>query len=175
MTPFCFDHVFRAPSLETVFAAYFDPAHVIEQDREMEIIEREILELTDNGDELRRVCRVVPRRQLPALVKPFLASGPLHYIETVTWRRSLDEIEIEIRPSMLRGRVQIAGTYRLERTGPDTIRRRYSGGVSVDIALLATRIERGIVSEFEKSIPIAATCTQARLDRQITRSVAPRA
>ena len=121
------------------------------------------------------MCRVVPRRQLPALVKPFLSSGPLHYIEAVTWRRNHDEITIDIRPSMLRGRVQIAGTYRLQRTGPTTIRREYAGEVSVDVALLAARIEKGIVLEFEKSIPIAASCTQAWLDRQIERSVAARA
>ena len=174
MTPFCFEHVFQAPSTASVFAAYFDPDHQNEQDRRMEIIEREVLEQTDRGDEIHRVCRVVPRRQLPALVKPFL-SGPLHYIESVTWRRRLDEIEIDIRPSMLRGRVQIAGTYRLERTGPHAIRRRYTGEVSVDVALLAARIERGIVVEFEKSIPVAASCTQGWLDRQIERSVAARA
>lgn len=171
MTQFCFEHVFRAPSTEAVFAAYFDPAHQSEQDREVEIVEREILSLTDDGETLCRVCRCVPRRQLPALVKPFL-SGPLHYVETVTWRRAADELEIDIRPSLLRGRVQIVGTYRLDRVGPHEIRRRYAGEVSVDIALIASRIERGIVQELGKSIPVAATCTQIWLDRQ---SVAARA
>ena len=174
MTPFCFEHEFRAPSIESVFAAYFDPNHVSEQDRDMEIVEREILELTDTGDEVRRVSRVVPRRQLPAIIKPFV-SGQLHYIETVTWRRTQNEMHIEIRPSMLRGRVQITGTYHLEQTGPEKIQRRYAGEVSVDVALLASRIERGIVGEFEKSMPVAASCTQGWLDRQIERSVAAQA
>ncbi len=165
MTQFCFEHVFRAPSTAAVFAAYFDPAHQSDQDREVDIAEREILSLTDDGETLRRVCRVVPKRQLPALVKPFV-SGPLHYIETVTWQRAADEITIEIRPSLLAGRVQILGTYRLERIGPNEIRRRYAGEVSVDIALLASRIERGIVQELGKSIPVAASCTQIWLDRQ---------
>ena len=163
MTQFCFEHVFHAPSTDVVFAAYFDPGHQLEQDREVEILERTELEHTDDGTTRRRVCRVVPKRQLPALVRPFI-SGPLHYIETVTWRRQLEEIEIDIRPSMLRGRVQILGTYRLERIGPHQIRRRYSGEVSVDIALIAARIERGIVQEFEKSMPVAARSTQSWLD-----------
>lgn len=174
MTPFCLDHVFRAPSTDAVFAAYFDPHHQIEQDRQVEIVEREVLEQTDHGGELHRVCRVVPRRQLPALVKPFL-SGSLHYIESVTWRRQRNEIEIDIRPSMLRGRVQILGTYRLERVGPQAIQRRYAGEVSVDVALFASRIERGIAAEFERTIPIAASCTQDWLDRHFERSVAARA
>jgi uncharacterized protein DUF2505 len=166
MTQFDFEHVFRAPSTDAVFAAYFDPTHQVEQDREIEIVEREILELVDDGETLRRVCRVVPRRQLPALVKPFI-SGPLHYLETVTWYRRDEMIVIDIRPSMLRGRVQIQGTYRLDRVGPEAIRRRYTGEVSVDIALIATRIERGIVQELGKSIPVAASCTQLWLDRHL--------
>ena len=163
---FCFEHVFDAPSTAAVFAAYFDPTHQTEQDREIDILERTILELTDDGETLRRVCRVVPKRQLPTLVKPFVP-GQLHYIETVTWRRSVDEIEIDIRPSMLSGRVQILGTYRLDRVGPRAIRRRYEGEVSVDIALIAARIERGIVQELGKSIPVAASCTQLWLDRHL--------
>jgi hypothetical protein len=129
----------------------------------MEIVERTVLELVDDGATLRRVCRVVPKRKLPALIRPFIA-GPLHYIETVTWRRAQDEIEIDIRPSLLKGRVQILGTYRLDRIGPQQIRRRYAGEVSVDIALIASRIERGIVQELVKSMPVAASCTQSWLD-----------
>jgi hypothetical protein len=163
MTQFCFEHVFHAPSTDVVFAAYFDPSHQVVQDGEMEIVERTVLELVDDGNVLRRVCRVVPRRQLPVLLRPFIA-GSLHYIETVTWRRALDEIEIDIRPSMLKGRVQILGTYKLDRIGPHQIRRRYAGEVSVDIALIAARIERGIVQELVKSMPVAASCTQSWLD-----------
>jgi uncharacterized protein DUF2505 len=164
MTPFCFEHVFRAPSVDAVFAAYFDPSHTEEQDRATDIVERELIELEQTADHVRRVSRVVPRRQLPALVKP-LTSGPLHYIESVTWKRSEDVIEIDIRPSLLRGRVQILGTYRLACEASGTVRRTYAGNVSVDIAVLSSRIERGIVAEIAKTIPIAAACTQDWIDR----------
>lgn len=168
MTPFCFDHVFQAPSIDAVFAAYFDPDHQTEQDRANAIVEREVLELEDDGNVLRRTSRIVPRRQLPALVKP-LTSGELHYIEKIEWKRTEDTIRIEIQPSLLRGRVQIVGTYTLERLGPGEIRRRYSGDVSVDIALLAGRIERGIVAELARSLPISAAGTQDWLDRDLNR------
>jgi hypothetical protein len=164
MTSFCFEHVFRAPSKAAVFAAYFDPALQAEQDRATEIVEREVLELEDDGEVLRRTSRVVPRRRLPALVRP-LTSGELHYIEKITWRRAEDTIEIEIRPSLLKGRVQIVGTYTLAAAAPGEIVRRYAGDVSVDIAVLAGRIERGIVAELAKTLPIAAAETQDWLDR----------
>jgi hypothetical protein len=86
-------------------------------------------------------------------------------METVIWRRGEDALDIAIRPSLLRGRVQITGTYRLERIGDDAIRRRYEGEVSVDIAFLAGRIERGIVAELARTLPVAAACTQDWLDR----------
>jgi hypothetical protein len=165
-TQFCFEHVFRAPSIASVFDAYFDPSHLLHQDKMLDIVERSVLELVDDGVTLRRSCKVVPRRQLPAIVRPFLR-GPLHYIETATWRRADDEIDISIWPSLLKHKPDptITAVYRLSRRPDGAIHRSYAGTVSVDLALLASRIERGIVAEFERSMPLAAACTQAFLDR----------
>jgi Protein of unknown function (DUF2505) len=167
MTPFCFEHVFVADSVAEVFAAYFDDDQQAEQDHVLEITSRETLERTP----LSRVCRVTPRRQLPALVRPFV-TAPLQYIEVVNWQRERDELAITIRPNL--GRVEISATYRLEQVAPQSIRRRYAGCVSVDIALIGARIERGFVEELGRSLPRAAGCTQAWLDR-IPRSMAARA
>lgn len=165
-TQFHFEHVFRAPSVDDVFAAYFDPEHLGQQDRMLDIAEREVLELVDDGGVLRRTCKVVPRRQLPAIVRPFVA-GPLHYREVATWRRADREITIEIWPSLLRRKPAptVTAVYRLSQLPGGGIHRSYRGTVSVDLALLSSRIERGIVAEFERSMPVAATCTQAFLDR----------
>jgi hypothetical protein len=164
MTEFCFDHVFRASSTAAVFAAYFDPDHVAEQDHRLDVVERAVLERTETADELVRVSRVVPRRQLPALIRP-LVPGQLHYVESARWRKRDDEIELEIRPSILSGRASVTARYRLHRAGTEAIHRRYEGTVSVDVALFSSRIERGIVAELERSLPLAAACTQGWLDR----------
>ncbi len=58
----------------------------------------------------------------------------------------------------------IRACYRLARAGNGVIRRIYEGSVSVDVALVSTRIERGIVAEFQRSLPLAAAVTRARLD-----------
>jgi hypothetical protein len=174
VTPFSFEHVFAAPSPAAVLAAYFDADHQLEQDRAIDIAEREVLELVEDASTIRRVSRVVPRRQLPGFLRPF-SSGPLHYIEVATWTRATNRISIEIRPSLMGGRAQIRATYLLEAVAPNTIRRRYEGHVSVDVALVSTRVERGIVAEFERSMPLAASCTQAWLDRHSASSVSARA
>ena len=167
-TQFCFEHVFRAPSIAAVFEAYFNPTQLTLQDRQLDIIERETTERVDDGRTLRRTCKVIPHRQLPAIVRPFV-DGPLHYIETATWRRADDEIDIAIWPSLLRrsgrGKPSITALYRLVRRPDGAILRTYSGTVSVDVALISGRIERGIVAEFERSMPVAAACTQDYLDR----------
>ncbi len=173
MTPFSFEHVFRADSAAELFAAYFDTRHQLEQDRALAITERSVLDYSDSRTELRRTSRVVPRRQLPALVRP-LTSGPLHYIETLCWRRLDDEIDLDIRPSLLGGRARITACYRLAPAGTGLIRRCYEGSVSVDVAWIASRIERGIIAEYERSLPLAAACTQHWVDR-IDRSVSARA
>jgi hypothetical protein len=151
MTPFCFDHVFRAGSPEELLASFFDAGCQAEQDRVLGIVERRVLERGDG----RRVCRVVPSRTIP------LVGGAVHYVESVT--RSGDELAIELRPSL--GRTVITATYGLEQVGVRAIRRRYAGAVSVNIALIGGRIERGIVEELGRSLPRAAACTQAWLDR----------
>jgi hypothetical protein len=173
MTPFCFEHVFRASSTAEVFAAYFDAGHQLEQDRRVDIVERTVLELSQTDDELRRTSRVVPRRQLPGFVRP-LVSGQLSYVETILWRKHADEIDIEIRPSILRGRASITALYRLSRGPTGSILRRYEGFARIEVSLIGPRIERGIVAEFGRTLPVAAACTQAWLDRP-QRSVSARA
>jgi hypothetical protein len=164
VTPFSFEHVYRAGSVADVLDAYWDPTHQIEQDRRLEIVERTVLAHTETETERCRISRIVPRRQLPALVRS-LVSGPLHYVETLRWRKADDEIDIENRPSFLRGRARITALYRLSRAGNGLIRRSYTGAVAVDVALISSRIERGIVAEYERSLPLAAAGTQDWLDR----------
>jgi hypothetical protein len=151
VTPFSFDHVFRAESPDELIASFFDDDHQAEQDRALDILERQVLERGDGW----RVCRVVPNRKIP------LVGGTFHYVESVTRRGN--ELAIELRPSL--ARVAITATYRLEPVGDRAIRRRYAGAVSVNIALIGNRLERGIVDELGRSLPRAAACTQAWLDR----------
>ena len=163
MTPFSFEHVFRADSPAEVLRAFWDPSHQRAQDVAVAITERTVLELRDTADDRVRITRIVPKRQLPALVRPFV-SGPLHYVETARWTKRTHEVELEIVPSLLGGRAVIRVLYRLSPAGTGLIRRSYAGSVSVDVALLSSRIERGIIAEFERSLPLAAEATQRWLD-----------
>ncbi len=164
-TTYRFEAEFRAPSTAAVFAAYFDREHIADQDRRVDIVRRDVLELDDGATELRRVCKVVPRRQLPAIMRPFLP-GELSFMEHLVWRKADDQIDLRIEPSLLGGRTEIQSVYGLTVVGPGRIRRVYQGQVTVEIRLIGRRIEQNIVEDLERSLLQAAEGTQVWLDRE---------
>ena len=167
VTPFRFEHLYRAPSPAAIFAFYFDAEHVAEQDRLTEVARRELLAHVETDTEVRRECRVFPRRQLPAIVRPVV--GPdLSFEETVVWTKAADRVDMDIRPRVLGGRAQIRAVYTLTQAGAGQVRRVYEGEATVDVKLIGGRIERAIVEDLGKSLALTAACTQAYLDRATT-------
>lgn len=69
-------------------------------------------------------------------------------------------------PQLLGGRVEFAGAYAFTPAGAGQFRRRYSGTVTANVPLLSGKIERGILAEFEQTLPVMAACTQRWLDAQ---------
>ncbi len=169
MTPFHFEHVYRAASPPAIFATYWDPLAAAEEDRRAGIAARELLEMADRPEELLRVSRVWPSRQLPAVVRAVVGSD-LSYDETVVWHKKLDRIDYDIRPRMLAGRIHIVATYQLTQVGPGRVRRDYDGRVTAEIRMLGGRVERGVVEEMGKSLAITAACTQESLDKAAGRA-----
>jgi len=162
---FDFENVFRAASVATVLAAYYDPDHLATQDRLAELGGRTVIDTRDDGATLARSWRVSALKPLPLFVRPFVSGGRLSFLESMTWRRADDEIDVTIQPEILGGRVQIAAIYQLRQVGEGQIHRRYKGTITVNIRLLSSRIERAIKAEFEKSMPMMAACTQGWLER----------
>ncbi len=165
MTPFHFEYRFRARDPEAVFTVYFDPEHQAEQDRRVEVAQREILEEVDGDDTRRRTARVFPRRQLPVVIRP-LIKGDLSYDETIVWHKRDHRIEFDIRPRLLDGRAQIVATYRLAQVAPGQVQRLYDGQVTVQARLIGGRVEKAIIDDLSRSLTVTAGCTQEYLDRR---------
>src|SRR5688572_17011219 len=98
MTPFRFEHEFRAADPATIFATYFNPDHLVDQDKMVEIAHREVLKVEDTPTHLARTSKVQPARQLPGFIRPFV-SGDLSFHEVITWHRGEDRIVYDIQPS----------------------------------------------------------------------------
>jgi hypothetical protein len=167
-TPFKFENVFRAPSVEAVLAAYFDPDHLASQDKLAELVDREVTENIDGPDTRKTTWKVGSSRSLPVFVRPFIGSR-LSYLETMTWRKKDDAIDLTVVPQILNGRVSIEAVYQLSKVGDGQVLRRYAGSVTVNITLLSGKIEKGILAAFEKEMPVMTKCTQDWLDRTVNR------
>lgn len=167
MTEFCFEHVFRAPSVAAVLGAYFNPDHLATQDALAEFADRTVVDTNDDGARLCTSWRVAAAQPLPLFVRPFVAGGRLRYLETMTWRRADDAIDLIVRPEVLGGRVQITAEYKLTKIGEGQIHRRYAGTISVDVRLVSGKIERAIAEKMQQTMPTMAACTQGWLDRTL--------
>ncbi len=163
MTPFRFEHEFRAPSPAAMFAAYFDAELSAQHDRLSGILRREELERHDVRERLTTLMHVYPERQLPLFVRPFVP-GRLHYTERMVWERAADRIDLDIRPSVLGKRTQIRIAYVLSQPRPGVVRRLYEGDVSVEIALIGGRAERTVVDDIARTLELVVPCTQEWLD-----------
>jgi hypothetical protein len=162
-TPFSFETVFRAPSAEAVLAAYFDPDHLATQDVVGELTDRKVVEDTDSETQRKTAWTVRAVRQLPMFARPFVEGGRLSYLETMTWRKRDSEIDLIIVPQILGGRVSLTAVLKLAQIADGQVRRLYSGDIKVDVKLLSGKIERAILAEIEKGMPMMRECTQTWL------------
>ncbi|MEZ4368930.1 MAG: DUF2505 family protein [Kofleriaceae bacterium] len=163
-TDFRFEQEFRADAARTILAAYYDADQLAAQDALGQLVDREVVESRDDGDTWVCTWRVSSAKPLPALARPMVAGGRLTYLETMTWRRADDAADIAVVPQLLGGRVQFAGRYQFAAAAPGRWRRTYAGTISAAIPMLGGKIERGVLAEFESSVPKMAACTQAWLD-----------
>ena len=112
-TEFSYEHVFRAPTVETIIEAYFDMDHLAYQDKLAELGDREVTDSHDDGVVRKATWRVVSLKPLPMFVRPFVKGGRLAFLETMSWKRGGGLVEASVTPDILNGRVSIASRYEL--------------------------------------------------------------
>jgi hypothetical protein len=162
---FEFENVFRAPSVAAMIGAYFDEDHLVTQDALAELCDRVVTANAEDDTRLHREWRVSAVKPLPLFVRPFVKGGRLAFLEAYTWRKTDNEIDVAITPDILGGRVQIAAKYQLRDLGDGKVHRRYTGTITVNVRLVSGKVERAILAEFEKSMPMMTKCTQDWLDQ----------
>lgn len=166
-TEFRFEFVFRAPSVAKLVSAYFDAGHLATQDALAKLGDREVIESSETDAVRKCTWRVASLAPLPMIARPFVKGGRLHYLETMTWRRGEDAVDMSVVPDILNGRVGVTGVYELSKIGDNEVRRIYRGQITANLALIAGKVERGILQAFQDSMPKMAGCTQTWLDRNL--------
>jgi hypothetical protein len=164
-TPFSHETEFAASGKTAVLAAYFNEEHLAVQDKAAGLCDRTIVEAFEDDAVRKCTWSVRSTRVLPIYVRPFVEGGRLTYRESMTWRKAADEIDESIVPQVLGGRVVIESLYQLSDRAPGKVCRRFAGTVTVNLSLLSGKIERAIVAEIEKGIPLMTECTRSWLQR----------
>ncbi|HEY5928345.1 MAG TPA: DUF2505 family protein [Kofleriaceae bacterium] len=164
-TEFSYETVFDASGKLAVLEAYFNEDHLATQDAVAGLCDRTIVESYEDDAIRKCTWSVRAQRQLPVFVRPFVDGGRLTYLEAMTWRKADDELDETIVPQIIGGRVKLTLLYQLADIGPRKVRRRYSGSIAVNLSLLSGKIERAILAEVEKGMPLMTTCTQDWLVR----------
>jgi len=164
-TEFSYETVFEASQKLAVLAAYFDDDHLATQDKVAQLTDRKLVDSRDDAMVRSGTWHVRSEHALPVFARPFVAGGHLSYVETMTWRKPDDEIDMSIIPQIGGGRVQITALYQLADIAPGKVRRRYRGTITVSVPLLSGKIERAIAAEIEKGMAAMTECTQSWLRR----------
>ena len=165
-TEFSFETVFEASSATAILEAYFAPDHLAAQDQIAELAERTLTESSDDASKRYAVWSVRASKPMPMIARPFVEGGRLRYIETMTWRKADGEIDATVQPQLLNGRVLISAVYNLADIGERKVRRLYRGTIRVDASFLSRKIEKAILSEIEKGMPMMRDVTQKWLSRR---------
>jgi hypothetical protein len=161
MTHFAFTHEF-ATDADRYWNVFFDEAYNRELCRRLDISSRTVLRREEDGATIRYEQLVVPRRELPLLVRPILR-GDLGYVEKATFYKGMSYMDVTIESTLLKDRADVTAKYSVVPTAPGRVLRTYEGDVHVDLPIVARAIEAAMLQDVRRSFDVAAAVTQAWL------------
>ncbi|MCD6499786.1 MAG: DUF2505 domain-containing protein [Deltaproteobacteria bacterium] len=144
-------------SPESFWAIFFDEAYNKALFSEgLKVIERTVLALDEQSDEIRRRVRVTPNEQIPAAVQK-LIGGDMTYIEDTVWKKGTNEaqVRVEIPAQRLQSKFRFGSTIRTDPVA-NGLRRTLSGVIEVKIALMGRTIEKHVYEGIERNDAAAA-------------------
>lgn len=92
----------------------------------------ELIESKDEGGKQRRRVRVMPKQDAPAAIQKALG-GAFSYVEDGVLDRAANVYRFKVVPATLADKIRSEGEFRLEKTGPKSVRRVVDMTVEVKI------------------------------------------
>ncbi len=162
MIPFRFEHEFRG-SVARYWELFFDDDVQRAQFERVGVKVFEILERVDTGDTITRRLHVVPKRDIPAVIKK-VTGASLGYTEQTTLYRRRNVADTVVVPTTLGGRTVIGGQHTVTELGDGRFVRAFVGAITIAVPLVGKKIEKAIFEDMERSYADGAKITQGRLD-----------
>jgi hypothetical protein len=157
MTHFAFTHEF-ATDIDRYWSVFFDDAFNRELTARLDVASCTVLRRDEDDATIRFELKVMPRRELPFLVKK-LVGGDLGYVERSIYYKGKNYLDVTIEPTLFKERVDVRATYRVVPIANGRVRRTYEGDAHVALPLGRT-IEAAMLEDVRRSFDIAATVTQ---------------
>jgi len=113
-------------------------------------VKRELLEERDEAGVNVRKVRFTPSTELPRSVAKLLGADRLIYDQEMRYHPDASRMEWRVVPTILPGKLDAHGDFVVVPSG-DGCEQVVEGVISVNVPLLGSRIEKGVVTEVEKS------------------------
>jgi hypothetical protein len=156
-------------NMATLEKALFDPRLYSLLSENLESVKKvELLELKDEGREVRRKVRYVPSTEIPSFARGKIKPEMLEWVEDTTYDRERHQFDYRILPNIperWHDRFASRGIYRLTEMG-GKVRRVIEGEVTIRVTLIGGMAERYVISQIKKNFDQEAEGLRAFL-RQI--------
>jgi hypothetical protein len=158
VTHFAFAHDFDADP-EQFWKLFFDEPYNDALYVRLNMKERTVLSRTEDDATIHFEQKILPRRDLPAIVKK-LVGGDLGYVESTTFYKGKNYMDVKIEPTLLKERTKVRARYTITSIAPGKVRRTFEGDIDVDIPLIGRRVEAVVLVDVKRSYDVAAEVTR---------------
>lgn len=153
-----FDHEFDCDP-KTFWEIFWSQEYNDDLYTQLDIPQREVIELKDDGKVLKRVWKLSPRVDIPSVLKSIIKDTG--YTETDHFHKERSSMDVVIEPAMMRNKVDMRATFTVTPVGEGKCRRVFEGDVKVSIMMLGGQIEKFMVEQMRKSYETATRVTRA--------------
>ncbi len=158
MTHFVIAHDFDADP-ERFWRLFFDEPYNAALYERLKMKERTVLVKTEDDATIHFEQKILPRRDLPAVIKK-LVRGDLGYVETTTYHKGKNYMDVKIEPTLFKDRTDVRARYTITPLAPGKVRRTFEGDIHVDIPFLGRRVEAAVLDDVQRSYDVAAQVTR---------------
>jgi Protein of unknown function (DUF2505) len=116
---------------------------------------RKLLLKEDKGETLIRDQEVSPEREVPAILRKFMA-GALRYHEHGVFKKPLGPLDVTIKTPALGERFEMRAQYVVTDIAPGRCRRDFRGECTVKVPLVGGAAEKAILSNMRETYDNAA-------------------
>ena len=126
--------------------------------KQLKMKTRELVEQKDEGKTLRRVVRLTPDEEIPAVFKSVIKDTS--YVERNVFHRDRSVMDVVVEPAMMKNKFDLKATYSVVPSGPGRSRRIFEGDVKISVMIIGGQIEKYMVDKMRSSYDIATEVTR---------------